>query len=109
MINCSYNPCKSLTGNHLDAVSKTLDLNPSTYDKIILLADFNTGVDEQYIKSFCYNYSLKSLISQPTCYKNFEEPTCIDLILTNMPSSFQSTCVLEKGFSSFIWWPWLLW
>ena len=27
LINCSYNPHKSLIGNHLDAVSKTLDLH----------------------------------------------------------------------------------
>ena len=46
LINCSYNPHKSLIGNHLDAVSKTLDLHSSTYDKIILLRDFNTGIDE---------------------------------------------------------------
>ena len=46
LINCSYNPHKSLIGNHLDAVSKTLDLHSSTYDKIILLGDFNTEIDE---------------------------------------------------------------
>ena len=61
LINCSYNPHKSLIGNHLDAVSKTLDLHSSTYDKIILLRDFNTEIDVQL------NYSLKSLIRQPTC------------------------------------------
>ena len=36
LINCSYNPPKSLIGNHLDAVSKALDLNSLTCDKIIL-------------------------------------------------------------------------
>ena len=53
------------------------------------------------MQSFCDNYSLKSLIRQPTCYKNFEKPTCIDLILTNMLHSFQSTCVIETGLSDF--------
>ena len=46
LINCSYNPHKSLIGNDLDAVSKTLDLYSSAYDKIILLGDFNTEIDE---------------------------------------------------------------
>ena len=46
LINCSYNPHKSLIGNHLDEVSKTLDLYSSAYDKIILLGDFNTEIDE---------------------------------------------------------------
>ena len=45
LINCSYNPHKSLIGNYLDAVSKTLDLHSSIYDKIILLRDFNTEID----------------------------------------------------------------
>ena len=51
------------------------------------------------MKSFCNNYFLKSLIRQPTCYKNFEKPTCMDLILTNMTDSFQSICVTETGLS----------
>ena len=46
LIDCSYNPHKSLIGNHLDAVSKTLDLHSSTFDKIILLPNFNTEIDE---------------------------------------------------------------
>ena len=67
LINCSYNPHKSLIGNDLDAVSKTLDLHSSTYDKIMLLGDFNTEIDEQHMQSFLNNYSLKSLIRQSTC------------------------------------------
>ena len=46
LINCSYNPHKSLIGNHLDEVSKILELYSSAYDKIILLGDFNTETDE---------------------------------------------------------------
>ena len=101
LINCSYNPHKSLIGNHTDAVSTTLDLHSSTYNKIILLEDFNTEIDDQHMRSFCNNYSLKSLIRQRTCYKNFAKLTCIDLILTNMPCSFQSTCVIEPGLFDF--------
>ena len=33
--------------------------------------------------AFCDNYNLTSLIKQPTCYKNPNNPTCIDLILSN--------------------------
>ena len=95
------NPHKSLIGNHIDAISKTLDLYSSTYSKIILLGDFNTEIDEQHMQSFYDNYSLKSLIRQPTCCKNIEKPTCIDLILTNMPHCFQSKCVIETGLSNF--------
>ena len=53
------------------------------------------------MQSFCESYNLKSLIKQPTCYKNPDKPTCIDLILTNVPRMFQSTCVIETGLSDF--------
>ena len=101
LINCSYNPRKILIGNHFDAVYKALDLHSSTCDKTILLGDFNTEIDEQHMQLLHDNYSLKSLIRQPTCYKNFGKATSIDLILTNMPRSFQSTCVIETGLSDF--------
>ena len=45
--------------------------------------------------------SLISFIKQPTCYKNPSHPKCIDLILTNVPRSFQTTCVIEAGLSDF--------
>ena len=65
------------------------------------MGDFNVTEDEHHIKSFCENYALKNLIRQPTSYKNPSNPVCIDLILTNVPRSFQSTCVVETGLSDF--------
>ena len=44
---------------------------------------------------------LKNLINKPTCYKNSEKPTCIDLILTNQPTLFQRSAVLDTGLSDF--------
>ena len=61
---------------------------------MILLGDFNVEVNDNHIKSFCENYCLKNLIKQTTCYKNPSNTTCIDLILTNVPRSFQITCVI---------------
>ena len=52
-------------------------------------------------KHFANFYSLHSLIKQPTCFKNPENPSCIDLILTNKSRSFQSKCVIETGLSDF--------
>ena len=37
----------------------------------------------------------------PTCFKNLENPTCIDHILTNHPKSFRSSSVFETGLSDF--------
>ena len=41
------------------------------------------------------------MTKQPTCYKNPNKPTFIDLILTNVPCMFQSTCIIETGLSDF--------
>ena len=41
------------------------------------------------------------MINKSTCYKNPDKPTCIDLILTNCPGSFQNFYVIETGLLDF--------
>ena len=53
------------------------------------------------MKEFCSLNRLKSLINEPTCCKNSEKPTCINLILANQPTLFQRSAVLEIGLSDF--------
>ena len=53
------------------------------------------------MKDFCSSYCLKRLIKEATCFKNPENPSCIDLILTNKPRRFHRTCVIETGLSDF--------
>ena len=101
LLSCSYNSDKGNINNHLAALSKSLDIYSSEFDHFIVLGDFNIGVDNNEMKDFCLNYNLKSLICVPTCYKNPDNPSCIDLILTNSPGSFQSSCAIETGLSDF--------
>ena len=72
----------------------------TTHEKVLILGDFNVGIEEQHI-AFCGNYNLTSLVKQPTCYKIPNNPTSIELTLSNTPRSFQSTCVIETGLSDF--------
>ena len=51
------------------------------------------------MKNFRSSYGLHSPTKQPTCYKNPEISSCIDLILTNKAKSFQSTWALGTGSS----------
>ena len=51
--------------------------------------------------NFCDLNSLPNLINVPRCYKNFDNPGSIDLILTNRPSYFQRSTVFETGLSDF--------
>ena len=49
---------------------------------------------------FCNMYNLQNLIKDPTCYKNPENPTCVDLILTNK-RNFKHSKIIETGLSDF--------
>ena len=53
------------------------------------------------MKTFSECYTLSSLIKEPACYKNPQNPLCINLVLTTIPYSFQNSCVTETGFLDF--------
>ena len=53
-----------------------------------------------FLEQFCASYNLKSLIKEPTCFQSFDNPSSIDLILTNHPKYFQNSGVYETGISS---------
>ena len=102
LIYCSYNPHKTMIKNHLATLCNFSDLHSSKYKKMLILGDFDVGIDESHMKSFFETYNLANLTKQPTCYKNPDNnPKCIDLILTNVPCKFQSTCVIETELSDF--------
>ena len=82
-------------------IKNAIDFYSKSYENIILIGDFNVEISDSHMDSFCAIYHLKSLIKEPTCYKNPEKPTCIDLILTNSPRQFQATLTLETGLSDF--------
>ena len=76
-------------------------LYSSSYENLIIVGDFNVCVEEICMPGFCDTFGLKSLIKNAACYKNPENPSSIDLILTNNPRSFQNSCVIGKGLSDF--------
>ena len=46
-------------------------------------------------------HNLKNLITEPTCFKNPEKPTIIDLILTNNPKCLPHSYTYETGIFDF--------
>ena len=65
------------------------------------MRNFNADVSEPSENSFCTLFKLKNILKEPSCYKNPENPSCIDLFLTNCPRSFHNTCLYETGLSDF--------
>ena len=96
-----YNPDVKTIKKHLSAVEKNLDHYLPSYDNVIIFGDFNCEMTEETLANFCSLYNLMCLIKEPTCYKNAENPSCIDLILTNRPRCFQNSSVTETGLSDF--------
>ena len=66
LLNCSYNLHKNNLGNHLKVLSDLLDSHSSTYEKVLILRDFNLEADDQNMKTFSDSYSLIGFIKQPT-------------------------------------------
>ena len=87
--------------SHPSNVSATLDKLCADYENIILLCDFNVEIKEKNISDFMSRYNLKSLVKQKTCFKNPDNPPCINLILTNSPRRFQGSSVFETELSGF--------
>ena len=101
LLGCSYNPHKEKISSHFSNLSTALDKLYTDSGNIILLGDFNVKVEEKNMSELMCLYSLRNLVKQKTCFKNPENPSCKDLILTNSPRSFQNSNVFETGLSNF--------
>ena len=87
--------------NHISHLSKGLGNYISHYDNILLLGDFNSQPLENCVNDFCNVCNLSNFVKKPTCHKNSDNPSCVDLFLTNRPKCFQSTMTMETGISDF--------
>jgi len=67
-----------------------------------LIAYFNDDIKNKYAKDFCDLYQLKNLIKGPTGFKNPENPTTIDLMLTNSRTAFVILVALRQVYQIFI-------
>ena len=91
---CTYNQNKSLKENHLRQLQKQLEASSERYENFLIMEDFSADVSDPSMTSFCtILFKLKNIVKELTCYKNPENPSCIDLFLTNNPRSFHNTCL----------------
>ena len=99
LISCSCNLNKSIICQHMEVFAKNMVLYSLTYENFVLLGDFNADIEDSALKDFCNLYSLTSLISRATSWKNFSKSTCSDLILTKRAKFFQNTNIIETVLS----------
>ena len=97
----SYNPKKNLIANHLNCIGRNLDSQLGQYENFIPMGDFNVERNDATMENFCQIFDCKNIVKDKTCFKNSINLTCIDLIITNRPKSFQDSEVIETGLSEF--------
>ena len=98
---CSCNSNKLQIASHIQEISNGLDAYCNKYESILIMGDFNVDVREVNLHLFCNQYELKLLNTDTTCYKNIDNPSCIDLLLVNSAKSFECTSTIETSLSDF--------
>ena len=97
----TYHPPSQQDYYYFHHLGKAIDFYLKSYEKFVLIGDFNSDESEPHLLDFLNNYNAKNLIHEKTCFKNKDNPSCIDLILTNSSKSFQNTNVMSTGLSDF--------
>ena len=97
----TYHPPNQPDDYLFKAVGNALDQYLKTYEKFLLLGDFNAEDTEPILSEFLEQYEAKNIMKNKTCFKNPDRPTCIDLFLTNSQHSFQNTMTISTGLSDF--------
>ena len=77
LISGSYNPHLNSTQYHSTQLSKKFDFYSSKYEHFIVLGDFNAEMTNTHMEEFCSVYKFKSLMKDPTCFKNPEKLTTL--------------------------------
>ena len=85
-----YHPPSQNDKYFFDNLGTALDIYSDKYDKFILTGDFNAQEGEACLDTFLSDYDAKNLVKEKTCFKRIQNPSCVDLIITNSCNNFQN-------------------
>ena len=85
---------------NLEQIAYALDIY-SDYDTFLLGGDFIMEDSETPMIDFLNNFDAKNIVKMKTCFKSLDNPSCIDLFITNSPKRFYGTTTLTTGLSDF--------
>ena len=97
----TYRPPSQCEKFFFAEMGKVLDQLTPRYENFVIVGDLNSEEKNYEISNFMDIYGLKNLIKSPTCYKSADNPSSIDMFLTNKTSGFQNTTTIEVGLSDF--------
>ena len=96
-----YRPPSQSQNYFFDSITNALDVYAGIYDKFLLAGDFNLESTESIIDDFMYENNLECIVKDMTCFKNPDNPSSIDLFLTNFSNCYQNTTAICTGLSDF--------
>ena len=62
----------------------------------LLISNFNAEDSKPCLSELPHGYNEENIVKK-TWFKSLTNSSCIDLLLTNVPSSFQNTCAITTG------------
>ena len=97
----TYHPPRQKEDYFFNHLGKSIDVYHQPYNKFLLIDDFNVEDAEPCLSQFSFEHDAKNIVSEKTCFKSKNSPSCIDLFITNSPNSFQNTSTITTGLSDF--------
>ena len=82
-------------------MGKSLDKNNQIYSKFLLIVHFNWKEFEPVLAQFLHGYNAVNIINENKCHKSMNNPSYINLIITNSPISFQNASDFCTGLPVF--------
>ena len=79
----AYHPPDQNDDYFFDSLGVALDIYSDIYIKFLLVGDFNAQVGEPDIDTFLQDYDAKNIVKDNTCFKSIDNPSCVDLFITN--------------------------
>ena len=93
----TYHPPSQSDEYYFSRVSDCLDAFSSSYDRFLLVGDFNAEDSEETVFNFLEKHNAENIVKDKTCFKSLNNPSCIDLFITNRPRCFQNTTTFSTG------------
>ena len=94
-----YHPPSQNDDLFVRKLSNQIDFCSKTYDNFFIAGDFNCQQTEPILFEFLNMQSANNIVKEETCFKSIENPSCIDLFLTNKPNLFFNTSTINTGLS----------
>ncbi len=87
----------------IHVMDNLLNSSLKDYSNVILLGDLNINVSKPNhpLKELFQVTGVQNIVSAPTCFKNPDNPSIIDLVVTNVAKRLSATTCIETGLSDF--------